>query len=50
MIVLILHFEIIWYMCLSLSEEFSLFFILFSGEFKKTKALSYNWVSVWNSP
>lgn len=29
MVALILHSEIIWYMCFSLSEELSLFFCLF---------------------
>lgn len=45
-----LHFETIWYMRLSLSKELSLFFFFIFSRVKKTKALSYNWISVQNSP
>lgn len=48
MIAVILRFEIIWYICLSLSEELSLFFFFYFQV--KSKVLSHKWISVQNSP
>lgn len=48
MIAVILHFEIIWYICLSLSEELSPFFFFYFQV--KSKVLSHNWIFIQNSP
>lgn len=48
MIVVILHCEIICYICLSLSEELSLFFFFYFQV--KSTVLSHNWISMQSSP